>query len=205
MGERGGDGGVRGRVLVIRRFSNARDGSGVSARASLISCQRPPLILEIELVEQTRLSTSPPAHHRCRSQRIGMTPKDIAEEASTVWKREPVRARIMELKEEVAARNHVTHDAVVGMLLETYQSARAAGQHGVANSTAFNLAKVCGHVVDKREIAEQRSDTPPPNTPDLAERLAQVRKSGVSDALMSREREAQEPGDGNSQLHSGTA
>lgn len=77
--------------------------------------------------------------------------KTINEEASRLLANPKVSARVDELKAQHAERHGETVDSIAAMLREDRQFARACETPAAAVSATMGLAKLYGHLVDKKE------------------------------------------------------
>ncbi len=86
--------------------------------------------------------------------RAGYSAKTANEQGCRLLAHVSVKARIAELQQAAAKRNEVTVDTVVGMLLDSYDEAKAANQHGPAVRAAELLGKQFGMFIDRHQVDE---------------------------------------------------
>lgn len=72
--------------------------------------------------------------------------------AATLKANQSVRARVAELQEKTAKKAGVTVESLTAMLIEDREGARAAAQFAAAVSAVDKLAKLHGHMIDRKEI-----------------------------------------------------
>ncbi len=88
------------------------------------------------------------------AKRAGYGEKAAHVQASRLLKNAKVAAHIAELQQAAAKRNEVTVDTVVGMLLDSYDEAKKANQHGPAVRAAELLGKQFGMFIDRHQVDE---------------------------------------------------
>ncbi len=86
--------------------------------------------------------------------RAGYSAKTANEQGSRLLAKVSVKAHIAELQQAAAKRNEVTVDTVVGMLLDSYDEAKKANQHGPAVRAAELLGKQFGMFIDRHQVDE---------------------------------------------------
>lgn len=85
---------------------------------------------------------------------------------------ESVLSRVAELQERGAKRAEITVESIKDMLLEDRLLARSLGQSAAAVSAVEKLAKLYGHMVDRKEVRTGQLDELPPDTvAELREQL----------------------------------
>ncbi len=88
------------------------------------------------------------------AKRAGYGEKAAHVQASRLLKNAKVAAYIAEFQQAAAKRNEVTVDTVVGMLLDSYDEAKKANQHGPAVRAAELLGKGFGMFIDRHQVDE---------------------------------------------------
>lgn len=63
-----------------------------------------------------------------------------------------IGARLAELLSKVAAKTEITMERLVDMLLEDRDTARACEQAGAAVSATVAIAKLTGHMVERKQV-----------------------------------------------------
>jgi hypothetical protein len=86
-----------------------------------------------------------------------------------------VQNRLAELQQRSAAKAEITVDSIREMLLEDRQLARGLGQAAAAVSAVEKLAKLYGHMIDRKEVRTGTLDELPAAT------LAELRQQLVSE------------------------
>lgn len=87
-----------------------------------------------------------------------------------------VQARLAELQQRSAVKAEITVEAIKDMLLEDRQLARGLGQAAAAVSAVEKLAKLYGHMVDRKEIRTGHLDELPADSiSELREQLVAER------------------------------
>ena len=84
--------------------------------------------------------------------RSGYSAKTANVKGSQLLAKVNIKQRVSELKDEVARNTDVDISRVVSMLLDSYEDAKAAGQHGPAVRAVELLGKRLGAFVDRVEV-----------------------------------------------------
>ena len=79
-------------------------------------------------------------------------------QASRLLRNVKVDTRIRELQTAAAKRSEITTDRVLQMLIDSYDDAKAAKQHGPAVRAAELLGKHLAMFVDRQQISEETLD-----------------------------------------------
>lgn len=82
-----------------------------------------------------------------------MLPATVNRKAKELMDHGKISAMIDQLKAEYAAQNSVTVEEITAGLRRAAESAAAAGQHSAATQALLGLAKLCGLLVEKRQVS----------------------------------------------------
>lgn len=88
------------------------------------------------------------------AKRAGYSQESAHVEGCRLLKNARVRSRIAELQDAAAHRNEVSVDSVLRLLMNSYEAAMAAKQHGPAVRAAELLGKTIGMFRDKLELGQ---------------------------------------------------
>jgi phage terminase small subunit len=101
--------------------------------------------------------------------------------ASQLASDKKVSRRIEELKADAAERTAVTFESITEMLLKAAEGCEDAGDHKGLADAAMKLAKLHGHIIEKRENTN-RNLTPDELPDDELQRIARAGQSAARGA-----------------------